>query len=187
MNIADGEWWTRVDGDHLWSWGWEFTGGNDIDTHYNTLYPVNPGENNIVSITSPVSSGYALRQLWGWADTNYEVHFDDYSVVQIGDEIRMTLWVTEEADGWWTNSLGLNPSSWYMFHNRIYYTDGTFSSNGEAEVLATQSAGWKTWRKLQVKNKLTKQPQDFSWYIGLDSEDTRDLYFTWVELEVYRR
>lgn len=181
------EWWTRIDGDHLWvSWG-DFSWGNDIDTYFNNLYPVNPGENTIVSITSPVSSGYALRQLWGGADTNYEVHFDDFSVVELGDEIRMTAWVTEEADGGWTNSLWLNPSAWYIFHNRIYYDDGTFSSNGAVEVLATQSAGWKTWRKLQVKNRVKKTPQDFSWYIWLDSEDTRDLYIAWVELELFRK
>ena len=160
--------------------------GNDISTYYNSLYPAT-ANNIITSITNPTSSAYAVHQSGGWASTNYEVHFDDYSVVQLGDEIRMSLWVADETDGWWINSLGFNPNLWYMFHNRIYYTDGTFSSNGAVEVLDTQSSGWKTWRKIQVKNQVTKSPQDFSWYIWLDAEDTRDLYFTGVELELYRR
>jgi hypothetical protein len=30
---------------------------------------------------------------------------------------------------------GINPKEGYAFHNRIYYSDGTFSINGEEEVL----------------------------------------------------
>jgi len=32
---------------------------------------------------------------------------------------------------------GINPREGYVFHNRIYYNDGTFSTNGEDTVLET--------------------------------------------------
>lgn len=33
---------------------------------------------------------------------------------------------------------GINPHEGYVFHNRIYYSDGTFSTNGEDEVVETK-------------------------------------------------
>lgn len=36
---------------------------------------------------------------------------------------------------------GINPREGYVFHNRIYYNDGTFSTNGEDTILETLQAG----------------------------------------------
>jgi hypothetical protein len=32
---------------------------------------------------------------------------------------------------------GINPHEGYAFHNRIHYSDGTFSTNGEDRTLET--------------------------------------------------
>lgn len=53
----------------------------------------------------------------------------------------MMLWVRGNEDGGWTNQLNFNPEAGYMFYNRMYYTDGTFSSNGEAILRETQNIG----------------------------------------------
>ena len=180
---SDGSGWTQIGWNYLWVNGGDFESGNDISTNYYSLYE-SSWDNTVTAITSPISSWYAIRQTWDHS-SNYEVHFDDFSDVIIGHNIRMSLWVTDE-DGSWSNILGLNPEAWYMFHNRLYYSDGTFSNNGEVELLETQSVWWKTWKYLQVLHEVRKDPQSFSWYIGLDAEDTHDLYFTWVKLELFQ-
>jgi len=181
---SDGRGLTRIWANHLWANGWNFTGGNHISTNFYSLYPSSPN-NTIIPLINPGESWNVIRQTGDYT-SNYEVHFDDFSVVNVGDEIRMTLWVSWNTDGWWTNNLNFNSESWYMFHNRIYYTDGTFSSNGETEILQTQNIWWLDWYEIRTKHIVRKSPQDFSWYIGLDAEDVKDLYFTWVKLELFR-
>jgi len=86
---------------------------------------------------------------------------------------------------------GINPHEWYAFHNRIFYNDGTFSTNGEDKILETVviDDGWtdRVWTKEQVRHRIYKTPENFDWYIGLDANNNKDLYFTWLELELYYR
>lgn len=178
----DGSAWTQVGWNYIWVNGWDFSGGNDISTNYYTLYE-SSSDNNTISMANPWSSSYVMHQTWDHS-SNYEVHFDDFDDVDAWQDIRMSLWVTDE-DGAWSNTLELNPESGYMFHNRLYYTDGTFSTNGTVEVLDTQSVWGKTWKHLQVLHRVRKEPQSFSWFLGLDTEDTSNLYFTGVELELF--
>ncbi len=174
---------TRIWENYLWLNGWDFAGWNNISTNYYTLYP-SSWDNNIVLLDNPGDSSYVLHQVWS-NTSNYEVHFDDFSQIKAWDFIRMSLWVSDNTEEW-TNLLLLNPESGYMFHNRIYYNDGTFSSNGEINILETRNIWWRTWRKMEVFHQVRKDPQSFSWYIGLDSENIKNLYFTWVRLELYR-
>lgn len=172
---------------HLGVNGWDFAGMNHISELNYTLYS-RLNYNSLVSIPSPVypSWGPAIHQT-GDFTSNYEIRFSDISNVQVGDEIRMMLWVRGNEDGGWTNQLNFNPEAGYMFYNRMYYTDGTFSSNGEAILRETQNIGWIEWKLYEVRHIVRKNPQEFSWFIWLDSEDTRDLYFTGVKLELYRK
>jgi len=179
---TDGGWWTRVGDNHITNG--DFSWGTDIPTNYYTLHNA-AAENSIVSVPTPVSSGYAVNQTWDYY-TNYEVHFDDINEVKSGYEVRMSLWVRDEADSW-PDTLGFNPSAGYMFHNRMYYTDGTFSTNGAVETLDTMDVGGETWKLQRVRHTVKKIPQSFNWYIGLDTEDPRNLYFTWVRLELFYR
>ena len=85
----------------------------------------------------------------------------------------------------------INPHDGYAFHNRIYYNDGTFSINGEDTILdtATVNDGWidRVWTRELVRHRIYKTPESFNWYIGLDANNNKDLYFTWARLELFYR
>jgi prepilin-type N-terminal cleavage/methylation domain-containing protein len=84
---------------------------------------------------------------------------------------------------------GINPKEGYAFHNRIYYSDGTFSINGEEEVLDTVTIddGWtpRVWIKEMVRHTIYKEPENFDWYLGLDANNNKDLYFTGLRMELF--
>lgn len=86
---------------------------------------------------------------------------------------------------------GINPHEWYVFHNRIHYNDGTFSTNGEDKILETivVDDGWedRVWTKEQTRHRIYKTPESFDWYIGLDANNNKDLYFTGLRLELFYR
>ncbi|MDA9129089.1 fibrinogen-like YCDxxxxGGGW domain-containing protein [Candidatus Gracilibacteria bacterium] len=85
----------------------------------------------------------------------------------------------------------INPHEGYVFHNRIYYSDGTFSTNGEDEILETVIVDvdgiQRTWYHEQTRHKIYKNPESFSWLIGLDANNNKDLYYTGVKLELFYR
>lgn len=85
----------------------------------------------------------------------------------------------------------INPHDGYAFHNRIYYWDGTFSLNGQDEIIDTAivNDGWtdRLWTREMTRHKIYKTPESFNWYIGLDANNNKDLYFTWVRLELFYR
>ncbi len=175
--------WTRIWDNYLWINGWDFISSNHVSTNYYTLYPSAP-ENTIVPMVNPGESWNVLHQTW-WNTSNYEVHFNDFSNVKVWDEIKMGLWVSWNT--WaWSNSLNINPNAWYMFHNRIYYIDGTFSSNGTSKLLESKEEWGRNWTYLENFHKVRKEPQSFSWFIWLDSQDIKDIYITWIDLELYR-
>ncbi len=99
----------------------------------------------------------------------------------------MTLWVADAWDGWFPTVLAHNPTAGYLFHNRIFYTDGTNSINWPIETLDTRTVNWKVWKLQRVRTKIQKTPNNFHWYIWYDAEKVTDLYFTWVKLELYYR
>lgn len=175
-----------------WGWGWtrvwenhlsngNFSSWADIESYYSTFIDT-PDDNTIVAISNP-AGWFALHQT-GDNESNYEVHFDDLSILEVGQEVRLSAWVAD-SDGLWSNKMWLNPQAWYIFHNRINYSDGTFSTNGEVYVLDTVEVDWKLWQLQQVRHTVKKEPVSFQWYIWLDSEDSKDLYVAWVSLEVF--
>ncbi len=185
--ITDGWGWTRIGDNHLTNG--DFTNGSWITSESWS----NPN-NTIISMTTPISSWYAVHQYCsGWwsegqcAWSEYEVHFNDLSKLKAWYEIWMSLWVTDAWDGGFPTVLAHNPSIWYLFHNRIFYTDGTNTINGPIETLDTKVVWWKTWKLQRVRTKILKTPSNFHWYIGYDGEKVKDLYFTGVRLELYRR
>jgi len=84
-------------------------------------------------------------------------------------------------------SAGVNPKEWYAFHNRLYYSDGTFSTNGQDRILETQEIAGQTWVKEQVRHRIYKAPESFSWKLWLDANNNKDLYFTGLRLELFYR
>jgi hypothetical protein len=84
-------------------------------------------------------------------------------------------------------SAGINPHEWYAFHNRIYYNDGTFSTNWKEEILDTIEVDGKIWTRERVRHRIYKTPDDFTWYLGLDANNNKDLYFTGLRLELFYR
>lgn len=85
----------------------------------------------------------------------------------------------------------INPREGYAFHNRIYYNDGTFSLNGEDRVVETVTIEdeWveRVWVKELVRHRIYRTPEEFNWHLGLDANNNKDLYFTWVRLELFYR
>lgn len=85
----------------------------------------------------------------------------------------------------------INPRDGYIFHNRLYYNDGTFSLNGKDVVLDTitvdDNGTPRTWVKEQVRHRISKTPENFVWYLGLDANNNKEIYYTWLSLELYYR
>lgn len=94
-------------------------------------------------------------------------------------------------DFWVETAAWINPHEWYVFHNRIHYNDGTFSTNGEDKIIETitidDGGTDRVWTKELTRHKIYKTPDSFDWYIGLDANNNKDLYFTGLELELFYR
>lgn len=94
-------------------------------------------------------------------------------------------------DFWVETAAGLNPHEWYVFHNRIHYNDGTFSTNGEDKIIESivvnDGGTDRVWTKELTRHKVYKTPDAFDWYIGLDANNNKDLYFTGLRLELFYR
>lgn len=88
-------------------------------------------------------------------------------------------------------SAQINPYEGYVFHNRIHYSDGTFSTNGEDEILKTiqvnDGGNNRVWSYVRTRHRIYKTPESFNWYIGLDANNNKDLYYTGVRLELFYR
>lgn len=86
---------------------------------------------------------------------------------------------------------GINPHEGYVFHNRTYYSDGTFSTNGEdvtLETITVDDGGTpRVWTREQTRHRIYKTPEDFNWFIWLDANNNKDLYFTGIRLELFYR
>lgn len=86
---------------------------------------------------------------------------------------------------------GINPHEWYVFHNRTYYNDGTFSVNGEDRILETitvdDNGTPRVWSLEQVRHKVYKTPESFTWYLWLDANNNKDLRYTGLKLELFYR
>ena len=81
----------------------------------------------------------------------------------------------------------INPHAWYAFHNRIHYNDGTFSTNGEDVILDSMTLDGQIWTKEQTRHRIYKTPESFTWHLWLDANNNKDLYFTWLRLELFYR
>ena len=96
---------------------------------------------------------------------------------------------------WIETAAWINPKEWYPFHNRIYYEDGTFSSNGKDEKLETVEINGNAWTKERTRHKILKKPLSnssnstpaFVWELGRDANNNKDLYFTGLRLELFYR
>lgn len=204
MTTGDG-WWTRVWVDYITNW--EFQEWNDIPSEW-----WSNANNNIVNLwteNTPVVSPYAIHQTSssGWSthrksQSEYEVHFDDADpdttgyqfpagLLQPGYEIRMSVWVRNDDEGatWLgcnTSPCRHNPYQWYVFHNRLFYNDGTNEVNGAREILDTViTADGNKWELQRVRKKIRKNSNRFDWYIWYGTELETDLYFTGVKLEIF--
>lgn len=132
------------------------------------------GTNVIVDIASPMLSGKALHQTSAAGTSEYEIHFPAGTTLMQGDIIKMSAWVAD--------------TNWYIFHNRLYYSDGSEVTDGAVETLDSKIIDGKTWRFQSVKREITKTPTGaFNWYIGYNAEVPKDLYFTGVKLELFRK
>jgi len=177
-----------------WGWGWtqrstDYISNGSLGSWNGVVNSVSfpwSAQNQIIVIDNPAYSGpwYALHQT-GSNESYYEIKLDNISDIQIWDEIRLTAWFADEDDGSWSNSLSINPSAYYPFYNEIQYTDGTFSTNGKMRLIETAEFWGKTWKLLQVRHTVRKEIQDFSWYLWRDTENTKDLYAAWIDVEVF--
>lgn len=85
----------------------------------------------------------------------------------------------------------INPRDGYIFHNRIFYSDGTFSLNGLDRVLETitvdDNGTPRVWTREQVRHPVYQTPENFTWYLWLDAHNNKEIYYTWLSLELYYR
>jgi prepilin-type N-terminal cleavage/methylation domain-containing protein len=171
---------------------WDFSAWNDISSKIEdsgtTLV-------NLWSSNTPVDSWYAMRQQWG--NSSYKISFQDQLVqisdLEVWDEVRFSLWLRDDADtsaNSWnscvTTDCLLVPSPWYAFYNVMFGNDGLNNVNGFAETIDTlTTSDGNTWRKQLLRKKITRPLDDFFWDIGRGFWATKDIYITWVELEVF--
>jgi len=145
-------------------------------------------------VRSPFAPTVVLRKQWRWTVliTSWDWVFKDMSSGNTFDPTdnetvfaaAIMAYAIEEA-AW------INPHEWYVFHNRTFYNDGTFSTNGEDAILETitvdDGGTPRVWTKEQTRHRIYKTPENFNWYIWLDANNNKDLYFTWVRLELFYR
>jgi len=143
---------------------------------------------------APYDPTVLLRKHWKWyilfvADDGMFMNVSNTSVFQANDN-ESVLAAAIIAFGI-EKAAGINPKEWYAFHNRIYYSDGTFSINGAEEILDTitvdDNGTPRVWVKERVRHTILKTPENFDWYLGLDANNNKDLYFTGLELELFYR
>ncbi len=184
---TDGGWWTRKWDNNLTNSNFEW--GNDIATEWGSN-----ATNTIVNLwvwNTPISeSTYAVHQTWA-SHSEYQISLDDISKVKSWDKIILSLWVRNDDNGTTWDSCTTfacrhNSEAWYVFHNRIFYSDGTSDVNGTMEVLETVTTNdGYTWEHQRITNTVRKSVNNFHWYIWYGAENTTDLYFTGVRVEVY--
>ena len=163
---TDGGGWTRV-------WDKHITNGDFSDWNWVLSESWSNPTNTIVAIETPIESGYALHQT-GNQYSEYEIHFDDISILEQGHYVRLSAW-TADVDGW------------YVFHNRLWYDDGSQRTNGTARTIRTKEVWWKIWNYEMLQFLVEKEPwTSFSWYVWYKAEwDDTDLYVTWLAIEVF--
>ena len=186
---TDGWGWTRKWDNHLTNSSFEWW--NDIATEWwsnatNTI-------TNLWAWNTPISwSNYALRQT-GSSQSEYQITLDDLSLAKSWDKIILSLWVRDDDNGTTWDSCSdfacnHNSEAWYLFHNRIYYSDGTNDVNGTVEVLDTViTSDGAAWEHQRITNTIRKSVNNFHWYVWYGAEGTTDLYFTWVKIEIFYR
>lgn len=184
-------------------WGWTKRGLADITNwDFNNWNHISSMiENSGTSIVNlglwntPVASGYAIRQ--NTPSSYYKIWIEDQlsqiTEIETGDEIRMTLWIRDDSDmsaNTWLSCLSdqcvNNPSAWYAFHNVFYWNDGLNIINWYAETIDTHTtADGKIWKKQLLRKRVSRDLDDFEWWIGQGFWASIDIYITWVDIEIY--
>ena len=83
----------------------------------------------------------------------------------------LSLWVRDDDNGTTWDSCSdfacnHNSEAGYMFHNRIFYSDGTNDVNGTMEVLETVTTDdGNTWEHQRITNTVRKSVNNFHWYV----------------------
>ncbi len=185
-----GGWWTKKNIQDFSNW--DFVGGNHISS---LAENIGSSVVNLWTTNTPITSGYALRQ--NTASSYYKIwlqnQLEQIADLEIWDELRLSLWLRDDADASansWSSCTSTicssNPSAWYAFSNVLYGNDGLNSVNGFAQTTDTMTtADGNTWRKQVLRKKITRQIDDFEWFIGRGFWATKDIYITGVEIEVY--
>ncbi len=182
---TDGGWWTKIGGNMIDRE--DFSGANHI-----SLYPggtVNYNrENNIISMQSPVSSGYVMEQKWlVWGGdsslVDYDLIFTDLSAFKVWRELRISAWVADAWDEWDSTNGGKG----YIFKNTLTYTDGTTSIDGDRVTLEEKTVNGVLWKHQMVRIPIEKEVSGFKWEVWkwAESSASRVLYFTWLGAEIF--
>ncbi len=185
-----GGWWTQKEIVDFTSW--DFSGWNDISSK------VEKNGTTIVNLwasNTPIDWSYAMRQQW--EDSSYKIGFEDQlsqiNDLEIWDELRLSLWLRDDWDisatswnGCVTTPCILVPSAWYAFYNTLFWNDGLNDVNGFAETIDTvTTADGKVWKHQLLRKKISRPLDDFFWDIWYGFWATKDIYITWVEIEVF--
>ena len=186
-----GGWWTQKDFSDVING--EFNWGNNITSfvqQWSTISKVNLGSGN-----TPVDSGYAMRQQG--AGSYYRIWFENQITqideLEVGDEIRLSLWVRDDSDTSWASWNGcttttclLTPSPGYAFYNIMYGNDGLNDVNGFATTIdSVTTDDGRVWKHQLLRKKVTRELDDFFWDIWHGFWATKDIYITWVKTEVF--
>lgn len=183
---TDGWGWTRILENHLERG--DFSGWFH-SPNYNLMWSA---ENQIVPFSTPVDSWYAVRQkLTGSSisstqtNLNYSVRLTHPDILDVGQELRLSAWVTWAIDEW----ENLNGGKGYIFSNTLTYTDTTTSVNGLMETLEEKIVWWRLWKHQMVRIPIEKEVSDFVWRVwyGTETSASRDFYFTDLRAEIFYR
>ena len=175
--------WTKIGGNYVLNW--DFSDGQHALDYPNGTANWNR-EHDILLLNNPSWKPYVMRQSsLGSANSNidYDIVFDDVSSFQKDSEIRLSAWVAEAWDEWDNN----DGWKWYIFNNRLTYTDGSFVENWERVTLDTQTLDGREWRLQMVRIPITKDVESFIWQVwnGTETSASRLFYFADLQAEIY--
>ena len=180
---TDGGWWTKIGDNYVINW--EFSDGQHAFDYPSSTANWNR-ENNVVLLNNPSDNSYAMLQkavYWANSNIDYDIIFNDFATFEAGNEIRLSAWVADAWDEWDS----IDGWKWYIFRNRLTYTDATYVENGERTTLDTQVVDGKTWKLQMVRIPITKEVQSFVWQVGNGTETSasRAFYFADLKAEIY--
>ncbi len=148
----------------------EWEGSFETWENVSTYVDPNGWTNTFILWDSPIDSNYIVHQT-GVRTWEYQLQLPWAKNCKVGESIYMTVWLTWE-DG-------------NVFHSYDSYVQHNTTTSAYWKILNTKIVNGVTWEQHQYAKTITQAMVTFNWYLGYNSEDPSDFYFTWVRFSCY--